>query len=398
MPPTLTEIPNRIEIPKPVATMMYYICEREYSCYMVGDAVKNLLTGEPMGDIDLITNADLDRLEMMLENYRIIEFDAQKGEMVVMAGAIPVMISSFRCEDEEVPIPDRILADELKMRDFTVFTICADMEGNIIDPFDGRSCLMTEPYLLRAVGEDDPPIIGDNGELIPVPLSVERDPLCLLQALILTGSGEYGISDKTSKTINANAKSILNLDIDRLRRKFEQILMSKRVSDVFLAFDKVVTTVFPELLDTVDFDQHSLFHSYKLYEHLCKSVGFSTPDLALRYALLFHGAGKPDCQAISSEEYATYYGHSERSVIMAGRALERLGVRREIIDEVRFLITHHDTGELINDQNLSEITERFSRAEVRKLLLLASANIRAKNPDNEPKAAAVKKLAETLSR
>lgn len=398
MSPTLTEIPNRIEIPKPVATMMYYICEREYCCYMVGDAVKNLLTGEPIGDIDLITNADLDRLEMMLENYRIIEFNPQKGEMVVMAGAIPVMISSFRCENEEVPIPDRTLADELKMRDFTVFTICADMDGNIIDPFDGISCLMTEPYLLRAVGEDEPPIIGDDGELIPVLLSVERSPLCLLQGLILMGSGEYVISDKTSKAINSSAKSVLQLDIDRLRRKFEQILMSKRVNDVFLAFDKVVTAVLPELYDTVEFDQQSIFHSYKLYEHSCKSVGFSTPDTALRYALLLHGVGKPDCQAINAEGYATYYGHSERSVIMTRRALERLNLRRDIIDEVCFLIMHHDLGEIINEQNLSEMTERFSKGEIRKLLLLASANIRAKNPDNEPKAASLKKLAETLPR
>ncbi|MCM1298845.1 MAG: hypothetical protein NC203_07240 [Firmicutes bacterium] len=398
MSPTLTEIPNRIEIPKPVATMMYYICEREYCCYMVGDAVKNLITGEPTGDIDLITNADLDRLEMMLENYRIIEFNPEKGEMVVMAGAIPVMISSFRCENEEIPIPDRTLADELKMRDFTVFTICADMEGNIIDPFDGISCLTAEPYLLKAVGEEDPPIIGDDGQLIPAPLSVERSPLCLLQALILMGSGEYVISDKTSKVININAKSVLQLDIDGLRRKFEQILMSKRICDVFLAFDKVVSAVFPELSDTVDFEQHSLFHSFKLYEHLCKSVGFSTPDLALRYALLLHGVGKPDCQAINAEGFATYYGHSERSVIMAKRALERLNVRREVAEEALFLITHHDMGELVNEQNLSEMTERFSKGEIRKLLLLAYANIRAKNPDNEQKAAALKKLAETLPR
>lgn len=396
MSPKITEIPNRIDIPRPVATMMYYICEREYNCYMVGDAVKNLLTGEPMGDIDLITNADFDRLEAMLENYRIIEYNPQKGEMVVMAGAIPVMISSFRCDNEEIPIPDRTLADELRMRDFTLFTICADMQGNIIDPFDGISCLMAEPYLLKAVGEEEPPIIGDDGQLIPVPLSVEKDPLCLMRALILMGSGEYVISDKTAKVINANAKTVLNLDIDRLRRNFEQVLMSKRVSDVFLAFDKVVTTVFPELVETVDFDQHSLFHAYKLYEHLCKSVGFSTPDISLRYALLLHGVGKPDCQAVNSEDYATYYGHSERSVIMAGRALQRLNVNSDIIDEVRFLIAHHDMGEIINEQNLPEMTERFSKGEVRKLMLFASANIRAKNADNEPKAAAVKKLAETL--
>lgn len=76
--------------------------------------------------------------------------------------------------------------------------------------------------------------------------------------------------------------------------------------------------------------------------------------------------------------------------------MQRLNVNSDIIDEVRFLIAHHDMGEIINEQNLPEMTERFSKGEVRKLMLFASANIRAKNADNEPKAAAVKKLAETL--
>lgn len=400
MPDNIIEIPERIEIPHQVATMMYFISEREYNCYVVGDYVRNMILGEPMGDIDVIVNAELDRLELILEEYRIIERNPKKGEMVVMAGGIPVMISSFRCEkfSEITPVDRRTLTDELSMRDFTVNTICADRTGRLVDPFDGISCLRQKPYILKAVGEDEPPMTDENGELIPTLLSIEKNPLYLFKALTLMGSGDYVISPKTSKCIKDNAKSAEQLISDELRAAFEDVLMSKRVSDVFLEYREVVTTVFPELSAAVDFDQCSIFQSYTLYEHLCKSVGFSYPDLALRYALLFHGAGKPDCQALNANGAATYYGHAERSALLAGSALRRLSLSEGLIDEVLFLIMHHDMGEILEEQDALELAEKFSKADVRKILLLACANLRAKSEENEQKVSALKKISELFSR
>lgn len=400
MPDNTIEIPERIEIPHQVATMMYFISERDYHCYVVGDYVRNMILGEPMGDIDVIVNAELDRLELILEEYRIIERDPGKGEMVVMAGGIPVMISSFRCEDmsEAIPVDRRILTDELGMRDFTVNTICADRTGTIIDPFNGTDCLRHNPYVLKAVGEDQTPYKDENGELIYAPLSVEKNPLHLFKALELMGSGDYVISPKTSERIKSNAQTVRQLPADELGAAFEAVLMSKRVSDVFIQYRDVVTAVFPELADAVDFDQCSIFQSHTLYEHLCKSVGFSYPDLALRYALLFHGAGKPDCQAKNANGAATYYGHAERSAMIAGNALRRLNISEDLIEEVMFLINHHDMGELLEERDAAELSEKFSRADVRKILLLACANLRAKSDTNEQKAAALKKLSELFSR
>lgn len=400
MPDNIIEIPERIEIPHQVATMMYFICERDYHCYVVGDYVRNMILGEPMGDIDVIVNAELDRLELILEEYRIIERDPKKGEMVVMAGGIPVMISSFRCEKlpENTPVDRRTLTDELGMRDFTVNTICADRTGMIVDPFNGTSCLRQNPYILKAVGEDEEPYMDENGEPIYAALSIEKNPLFLFKALELMGSGDYVISPKTSECIKNNAGTVEQLTSDELRAAFEDVLMSKRVSDVFLEYPEVVTAVFPELSAAIDFDQCSIFQNYTLYEHLCRSVGFSYPDLALRYALLFHGLGKPDCQAINANGAATYYGHAERAALIAGNALRRLNASEELIDEVTFLINHHDMGEILEERDAMELAEKFSRPDVRKILLLACANLRAKSESNEQKAIALKKLSEIFSR
>lgn len=390
----------RIEMPHHVVSVMYLISERDYQCFMVGDSVRNLLLGEPIGDIDVITNAEVERVEYILDNYRVIDIDTVQGEIMVMAGGIPVMIRCYRRGKNEDGTPQMggTLLDELKQRDFTVNTICADLYGNIVDPFDGVSCIQDAPFLLRAVGEDEHVTINENGEETPAPLSVEKDPLFLLKALELMGSGDYIISERTSSAIKSCYKKIRELNPGHLRMAFEKILAAKRVSDVFIEYSRIITDIFPELVPTVDFDQKSIFQSYTLYEHLCKSVGFSFPDIPLRYALLFHGAGKPDCQAITSKGSATYYGHGERSMLLARRALERLEVSADITDEVCFLITHHDMGEILDEREVSSLLEKYGRADLRKLLLLASANLRAKSPENDQKANALKKLAEGLSR
>ena len=415
---------NKIEVPHQVATLMYRLVEREYRCYMVGSAVRNLLIKEPMGDIDLITDAEINRLEAIFDGYRILEQNAEKGEMVVMAGGIPVMISRFRSgkNPDGTPIFGGRLPDELRQRDFTVNTICADMNGKIVDPFGGVPCLEQKPYILKAVGEGTPFAANQDSDTTEVSLSdlkaaieetpppadkedgtedvdssITRDPLNIMKALALMGSGDYVISQRTSDIIKENVASILTIPPAQLRAAFEEILAAKRVSDVFLEFSEVIVTLFPELEPTIDYDQHSIFQSYTLYEHLCKSVGYSYPDVALRYALLFHGSGKPDCQATDEDGVATYYGHAERSMIFARRALERLEAPKELFDEVSFLITHHDMGELLDEQEAAALLDRFSAVDIRSMLLFACANLRANSPDNEQKAAALKKLSETIT-
>lgn len=377
---------------------MYTIEERQYNCYVVGDFVRNMLLGEPMGDIDIITGADVDRLENILDNYRVIDVNSTQGEITVMAGGIPVMLRTYRYgrnEDGSIKFGDSLIED-LRGRDFTINTICADLYGNILDPFDGIDCLTNTPFLLKAVGENEPPITDEEGNQQPYPLSVENNPMYLLKALTLMGSGDYIISGRTADAIRKSYRSIKSLNPTVLRKAFEEILSAKRVSDVFMEFKGVVAAVFPELIPTVDFDQRSLFQSYKLYEHLCKSVGFSYPDLSLRYALLFHGSGKPDCQAVKSDGSATYYGHAERSAIIARSALTRLDAPEEMKEEVCFLISHHDIGEVIGETDIIALTEKYGKTDLRKLLLLASANLRAKSPENDQKANNIKKLADSL--
>ncbi len=85
-------------------------------------------------------------------------------------------------------------------------------------------------------------------------------------------------------------------------------------------------------------------------------------------------------------------------MLIAVNALKRLEADRDLIDEVAFLITHHDMGEILEEQDALELTEKYSKQDVRKIILLSAANLRAKSPNNEQKANMLKKLADGVIR
>lgn len=52
----------------------------------------------------------------------------------------------------------------------------------------------------------------------------------------------------------------------------------------------------------------------------------------------------------------------------------------------------------MEEQDALELTEKYSKQDVRKIILLSAANLRAKSPNNEQKANMLKKLADGVIR
>ncbi len=85
-------------------------------------------------------------------------------------------------------------------------------------------------------------------------------------------------------------------------------------------------------------------------------------------------------------------------MLIAVNTMKRLEAERDLIDEVSFLITHHDMGELLEEQDALDLVEKYSKQDVKKILLMSAANLRAKSPDNEQKANAIKRLSDVVIR
>lgn len=382
---------RKIQLPPQVTDIMQRLIDRKYEAYVVGEAVRKLYIGELSQDYDIITNADLERIQAALSDYRINEDYVGSGELIINVKGMTVMLAPYRegFTSDGAPIFTENLMSDLLRRDFTLNAICADVDSNIIDKFDGVHCLETSPYTLNSIG------LGYSDGEISTASSVEKNPLNIMLALALASEGDYRIESGTEDCIVSNAESVSALGKNELRTLFERILMGKRSAEVLWLYRSVVFVIFPELRMAEDFNIESASHVYTLYEHLCKSVGYSLPDLAVRYALLFHGVGKPDCEARCGV-FFFYDGHTERSKIYARAALERLGEDDELIDEVLFLIENHDLCSEKEEFLPENYAEVFTVQELRKIIQLGAANIRAKNPDNERLALRLKRASDEL--
>ena len=104
-----------------------------------------------------------------------------------------------------------------------------------------------------------------------------------------------------------------------------------------------------------------------------------------------------DCAA-DRGDYMTFYGHSERGVMLAKDVFEEnYEADPAVVERVLFMIMHHDDH--VSPENVVQYTEFCGMEYTRLLLLMQSANIRAKSSDpvNERVSSTLRQLADHVA-
>lgn len=349
----------KIQLPSEISQLICRFLERKYQAFAVGEAVRLLYLGCAPQDYDIAVNADVERIRAALEGYRIVDDDndGRDGVLVLVKG-LTVMVTGY-ASDENGEL-DKSAA--LRDRAFTTDALFADENGEITDIYGALDCLETLPYTLDFIGT-------------PTPLSI-------MEGLALEAEGEHRLSAKSAELAEKSASIVPTLEQSVLRGLFERVLMGKRAGDVLLLHKEIIFEIFPELRATDEYDTKSKLHIHTLYRHTCKAVELAVPNLSVRYALLFHGSGKPDCEGINGA-YTFFFGHAERAAIYAKRAFSRLGTQEDTGNEAIFLINNHDLIDASSDFDPSDYAELFTPYELKLLMQFSAANIRSKDPRNE---------------
>ena len=398
-----------LEVPMSVMEIIDILREHTYTCYLVGECVNMLYLGERVMDFDIACNASLDRIIAIFdERFKTREDLLSRGELIIINGGMGISVAPYRSriDGNGKPIYCKTIDEDLHRRTFTSETVAYNPYAGIYDPFGGLKCISEEKTVLRAIDEEIYERLEieqsshkkrrhDEVQKVTIP-ALRDNPECILIAMQKYARGEAEISDFTLKNINDNAELLDMIMPGEISKYFRRILLGRRITETLLNFSEVIFSIFPVLRCQYGFDQKSEYQEYTLYEHTAKSVGYAFPDYTVRLALLLHEIGKYDCAA-DRGDHMTFYGHSERGVMLAHDVFEDYEVDDAVRERVLFMIMHHD--DRISPENVVQYTEFCGMEYTRLLLLLQSANIRAKSSDpvNERVSGTLRQLADHVT-
>ncbi len=407
--PPVGDYTTKLNVPKGVLEVIDLLKAHTYTSYLVGDCVNMLVLGERVMDFDIACNAAMERIIAICEDrFKVRQDLVDRGELIIINGGMGISVAPYRSriDGSGKPIYCDSIDEDLRRRTFTSETVAYNPDSGIYDPFGGLACITAEKTVLRAIDEErfeqleeERAAMKKKSREQPQKIvidAIRENPECILMAMQKFARGEADISPYTLRNINENAELTDMMLPAEVARYFRRILTGRRISEALTDFREVVFRLFPVLRQQYGFDQKSSYQSYTLYEHTAKAVGYAAPDYTVRLALLLHDIGKPDCAA-DRGDYNTYYGHSERGVMLARDVFEEYDTEDSVRDRVLFLIAHHDDH--ITPDNLTEFVTAFGTENTRLLLLLQSANIRAKSTDpvNERVSNSLRQLADNIN-
>ncbi|APH04628.1 CCA tRNA nucleotidyltransferase [Bacillus weihaiensis] len=185
-----------------------------YEAYFVGGAVRDVLLGREIGDIDIATSAKPEEIQDLFS--KTIDVGAEHGTIIVLHEGNSFEVTTFRSESEydDFRRPRQVdfissLEEDLKRRDFTINAMAMDVKGQIIDYFHGQSDLAER--VIRTVG-------------IPAE-RFHEDALRMLRAVRFVSQLQFQLTDETKEAIRSNAHLLNKISIERKVVEVEKLLV-----------------------------------------------------------------------------------------------------------------------------------------------------------------------------
>ncbi len=133
------------------------LIENGYEAYVVGGCVRDSIMGKNITDYDITTSATPDEISNIFKKYNIRKYGAKHGTISIIYKGKMYEITTFREEEgyTDGRHPDKVsfvkdLKSDLSRRDFTINAMAADLNGNIIDYFNGLNDI--KKGIIKTVG------------------------------------------------------------------------------------------------------------------------------------------------------------------------------------------------------------------------------------------------------
>jgi tRNA nucleotidyltransferase (CCA-adding enzyme) len=304
-----------------------------YEAYVVGGCVRDTLLGRTPGDWDICTSALPEETEQCFSDCRVLETGLKHGTVTVLWEKVPYEITTFRQDgaysDHRRPEQVRYvksLREDLARRDFTIGAMAAGADGNILDPFDGQKDL--EARCIRCVGDPD--------------LRFQEDALRILRGLRFASQLGFSIAPETAQAMERQKALLAYVSGERIYVELTKLLVGPSAAEVLEQYGGVLTPVLPEIIPTMGFLQKNPYHDRDVWGHTLDALSRSKPDPIVRWALLLHDLGKPDCFTVDDTGRGHFYGHPARGEELAQGIFARLKTDSHTRDTVCKIVRFHD--------------------------------------------------------
>lgn len=324
--------------------------------WLVGGAVRDLLLGRPLHDVDLALPRESGvvarRLADRLGGAFVPLGEPHGMARVVLAGPSPVQVD---LADLRAPTLDADLAG----RDVTIDALAVDLHALLRGP---------------APIQDSTGGLGDlAGRRLRAcgPTAMAADPVRVLRLVRLAHELDFAIEPATEAQARSAAPALTSVAAERIRDELTRVLRLPRSAPAIRQADRwaALAVVFPEI-EPMRAAAQSLPHRFTVWEHslraleaadaLLDDLGLLAPHDARvaaslaeplrsgltrrevwKLAVLFHDVAKPETRSVDPDGRTRFIGHDRIGADRVAAMAERLAWPRRAAEVLARLVRHH---------------------------------------------------------
>ena len=352
----------KIQLPEKVSRIIQTLEEAGYEAYAVGGCVRDSVIGREPADWDITTSALPEQVKELF--HRTIDTGIEHGTVTVMMDREGFEVTTYRIDGEyrDHRHPEQVtftpdLTEDLARRDFTVNAMATDLRGTVYDPFDGQADL--QEGILRCVGDPE--------------RRFSEDALRILRCLRFAAVLGFSIEPETGKALMTCRNLLREMAPERVHEELTKLLCGPWAASVLRRYPDVIGAVLPEILPMVGFDQRNPHHCYDVWEHTLHALDAAPSDSVLRWAVLFHDMGKPECFALDTQGIGHFMGHGVVSRRIADGVMDRLRFDNAAKERIGELVEWHD-HRVETEKGVRRMLNRFGERNFRYLLAIQWAD------------------------
>ena len=345
---------NFIEIPKDLKKYMQLIIDNGYECYLVGGAVRDYLINVDNKDFDFCTNIPFDKLKKLIPNITIMKENDHRNTAIIRSNGLDIEFSTCRGKD---------LKEDLFNRDFTINAIAVDVNGNIIDYYDGVNSINNRTITL----------------VDPLGTGLVNDPLRILRAVRLALKYNFKIDSNTKKQMIDKKELLNDVAPERIFEELKKIIVSDNADKYMDEYREIFFEIIPELKECNNFNQHNDYHIYDVYTHTINVVKNAPKNIYLRLASIFHDIGKPRAFELDEKKVGHFLGHANISNDIFKRFADKYKLDNKTKKVVSDLVLYHEDDLSSKNNKIYNFYKKFNMNRIEMLFDLKRADIMSQN-------------------